>query len=199
MNTMAIAARKDEYIYAPSRVYSHSRAATAEALPNPEPERAPQPRQPGQAEAAPRTRPKEPAVKTRVHKGPSARQRRKQRVLPKVVSVACIFLIAAILIGVIVRYSMIALAYSAVNDLEDQIAESERSIAALNVQLNSVLDLNTARETALSAGLGYPTAEQIVHVRETIGSYQKDDGGTDGEPNQNQDASAEPDGDMNTD
>lgn len=30
---MAVAARKDEYVYAPSRVYSHSRAATAEALP----------------------------------------------------------------------------------------------------------------------------------------------------------------------
>ena len=107
---MAVAARKDEYVYAPSRVYSHSRAATAEALPNEMPQRAPRPEEPGSTEAEPRTRTREPAVKTRVQKGPSPRQRRKQRVLPKVASVACIFLIAAVLIGVIVRYSAIALA-----------------------------------------------------------------------------------------
>ena len=196
---MAVAARKDEYVYAPSRVYSHSRAATAEALPNEMPQQAPRPEEPGSAEAEPRTRTREPAVKTRVQTGPSPRQRRKQRVLPKVASVACIFLIAAVLIGVIVRYSAIALAYSAVNDLEDGIAESERNIAALNVQLNNALNIDAAREAALAAGLGYPTAEQIVRVRETVGNYQKNDGGTDGEPNQNQDASTNPDGGMNTD
>ena len=43
---MAVAARKDEYVYAPSRVYSHSRAATAEALPNEMPQRAPRPEEP---------------------------------------------------------------------------------------------------------------------------------------------------------
>ena len=80
---MAVAARKDEYVYAPSRVYSHSRAATAEALPNEMPQQAPRPEEPGSAEAEPRTRTREPAVKTRVQKGPSPRQRRKQRVLPK--------------------------------------------------------------------------------------------------------------------
>lgn len=163
------------------------------------PQRAPRPEEPGSTEAEPRTRTREPAVKTRVQKGPSPRQRRKQRVLPKVASVACIFLIAAVLIGVIVRYSAIALAYSAVNDLKDGIAESERNIAALNVQLNNALNIDAAREAALAVGLGYPTAEQIVRVRETVGNYQKNDGGTDGEPNQNQDASTNPDGDMNTD
>ena len=35
---MASAARKNEYIYAPSKVYSYSRAATAEALPQQEPQ-----------------------------------------------------------------------------------------------------------------------------------------------------------------
>ena len=85
------------------------------------------------------------------------------------------------------------------NDLKDGIAESERNIAALNVQLNNALNIDAAREAALAAGLGYPTAEQIVRVRETVGNYQKNDGGTDGEPNQNQDASTNPDGDMNTD
>lgn len=196
---MAVAARKDEYLYAPSRVYSHSRAATAEALPNDEPYSVPRTEEPdGQAEAAPRTRVKEPTVKTRVHKGPSARQRRKERVFPKVMSVACIFLIAAVLIGVIVRYSMISLAYSAVNDLTDQIEESKRNIAALNVQLNSALDMNAARDAALEAGLGYPTAEQIIRVQETVGSYQKNEG-TDGASNQKQDVSTDPDGDIDTD
>lgn len=194
---MAIAARKDEYIYAPSRVYSHSRAAVAEALPENAQEEVPRPAQPELKTVPQRTR--QPAVKTRIHRGVSVRQRRKQRTLPRVLSVGCVFIMAAILIGVIMRYSMITLAYSNINDLEDQIAESERNIAALNVQLNSAIDLNAARETALAAGLGYPTAEQIVTVRETVGSYQKDDGGADGELDQKQDEGADPAGSLDTD
>lgn len=173
---MAVAARKDEYLYAPSRVYSHSRQATAEALPRQpyaEPgEQAQTPQMPRQA--------KQPASKTRVNKGLSPRQRRKQRLMPMVFSVVGVFAIAAMLIGVINRYAAIALAYSAVNDLEDGIEESERNIAALNVQLNNALDINAARAAALEAGLWYPDAGQIVTVRQTVGSYTKldEDGGT---------------------
>ncbi|MBQ3200540.1 MAG: hypothetical protein IJB22_01355 [Clostridia bacterium] len=172
---MAVAARKDEYLYAPSRVYSHSRQATAEALPQ----------QPYTAspEEQPTTKPVrqagQPAVRTRVNKGLSPRRRRKQRIAPMVLSVVGVFAIAAMLIGVITRYASIALAYSAVNDLEDSIEESERNIAALNVQLNNALDINAARAAALEAGLWYPAADQIVTVRQTVGSYTKaDDGGT---------------------
>lgn len=168
---MAVAAKKEEYIYAPSRVYSHSRAATAEALPQAEPMEAPLP----QEEPIPAQRRRQPQVKTRVHRGVSPRQRRKQRLAPKVASVVGIFVIAAILIGVIVRYSAIALAYSNVNDLKNKIAESQRNIAALDVQLNNALNLGNARSAAEAAGLSYPTAGQIVSVHETIGSYQKND------------------------
>lgn len=188
---MAVAAKKAEYLYAPSRVYSQSRASTAEALPQAAPQ---------QQEAAPQqpARTKEPAVKTRVHKGPSPRQLRKQRILPKVASIACIFIAAAVLIGVIVRYSAITLAHSAVNQLTDDIAESERNIAALNVQLNNALSIEAARETAQEAGLWYPTAEQIVHVQETIGNYQRNEGGPEEDSGRNQDAGTNPDEDTDT-
>ncbi|MBE5785804.1 MAG: hypothetical protein E7330_08435 [Clostridiales bacterium] len=151
-------------------MYSHSRQATAEALPQ-QPYTAPE----EEIQAQPSRQIKQPAVKTRVHKEISPRQRRKQRIAPMVLSVVGVFVIAAIMIGVITRYASIALAYSAVNDLEDSIAESERNIAALNVQLNNALDINAARAAALEAGLWYPAAEQIVTVRQTVGSYTKHD------------------------
>ena len=168
---MAQTAKKDSYAYAPSRVYSYSRAATAEALPAeaPVPERA--------RPSAPQT--PHPAPRTRVKKEPSPTAKRKQRFLPKLMSFVGIFLAAAVLIFIVVRYSMIAEEYNGINSLKSEMEESRRRIAELQVKLDSAVDMEQARETASLAGFDYPTAEQIVDVDGVIGGYAKTSPGGD--------------------
>lgn len=149
---MAAAAGNDKYAYAPSRVYSYSRAAVAEELPEYEPA-APQPE-----------RHSHPVTHTRVKREPSPAQKRKRRFMPKLMSVIAVFAAAAVLIFIVVRYSAITSEWASVNALESDIAESERRITELEVQLDEAVNLDAARETATEAGLDYPTADQIVSV-----------------------------------
>ncbi len=153
---MATAARNDKYAYAPSRVYSYSRAAVAEELPEYEPEAAPQQPEP--------QRKTHPVTRTRIKREPTPALRRKQRLMPKILSVATVFAAAAVLIYIVVRYSAITAEWANVNALEAQIEESERRITELEVQLDEAINLDEARDTALNAGLDYPTADQIVDV-----------------------------------
>ncbi len=154
---MATAAGKTKYAYAPSRVYSYSNAALAEALPEYEParpQRAPRP-------SAPKAH---PGRQTRVNRETKPSVKRKQRLMPKFLSVVAVFAAAAVLIFMIVRYAMITAEWAGVNGLRADIAASERRIAELEVQLEEAADLVAAKETALDAGLNYPAAEQIVGV-----------------------------------
>lgn len=154
---MAVAANKNKYAYAPSRVYSYSRAAVAEALPAYEPEYEPK--------QAPRPAVKaHPGAKTRVRREPSAAAKRKQRFMPKFMSVSAVFIMAAMLIYIIVRYTMITAEWTDVNAMQAKIDESRRRITQLEVQLDAAADLVAAKDTALGAGLNYPTADQIVDV-----------------------------------
>ncbi len=162
---MAAAANKNKYAYAPSRVYSYSRAALAETLPEYEPARRPQ-----EAPPRPATKTKtHPGTSTRVKREPSPVVKRKQRFLPKLFSVAAVFMAAAVLIYIIVRYAAITTEWAAVNETQAEIDESLRRITQLEVQLDEATDLHLARETALEAGMGYPSADQIVDVESAYG------------------------------
>lgn len=158
---MAVAANKNKYAYAPSRVYSYSRAAVAEALPAYEPEYEPK-QTPRPAVKA------HPGAKTRVRREPSAATKRKQRFMPKFMSVSAVFIMAAMLIYIIVRYTMITAEWADVNAMQAKIDESRRRITQLEVQLDAAADLVAARDTALGAGLNYPTADQIVNVEGSV-------------------------------
>lgn len=160
---MAVTARKNEYVYAPSRVYSHSKAATAEALPN---HKTPN--------EAPRVKPAQKKVRkqseahsrTRVQRiGAAEAKKRKIYSLYKFVSVVLVFALAAVVILMLSRYTSISGAYTEINKLKSEITTKEQSIATLKVQLNGAISLEEARDEAVSSGLNYPTGEQIVKIR----------------------------------
>jgi len=69
------------------------------------------------------------------------------------------------MILILVRYAMISQEYVVVNETKELIEESSREIAALKVQLNTAVCLEEARAAALEAGMGYPTAEQIIRIQ----------------------------------
>ena len=164
---MAATAKKAQNVYAPSRVYSYSRAATAEKLAYPSYEE--DDNIPAQI---PRAEPKRHAApRTRIIREATPAQKRKQRTMPKLVSVIGVLTIAAILIGLVLRYAAITSAYSKVNAMEAKIEESRRRITELEVQLDEAVTLDEARSTALEEGLNYPNAGQIVKVNGAVGGY----------------------------
>ncbi|MEG1547557.1 MAG: hypothetical protein RR232_02270 [Clostridia bacterium] len=143
---MAVAAKKlqDDYGYAPTtRVYSHSRASVAEALPRYEPDI---------------------QVKTHVKRDAAPVAKPKRNIGKKLMTVLTIGVVAGTLMMLMIRYAQIAESYCAVNVLKNDIELREENIAALNVKLNSAIDIDAAREAAVKAGMGYPTADQIVMV-----------------------------------
>ncbi len=161
---MAVAARKNEYVYAPSRVYSYSRAATAEALPkeDPKPQR-------GMPKIGPDYLPKqknrEELERERAKRAETnARSRRSAGV--KIMSFLAIAITAAAIIGLLMRYAVIAYEFSQVNSLQKEIEKTQYDISALEVLFNSAVSLEAAKAAAAAQGMDYPTAEQIVHIVE---------------------------------
>ena len=145
---METAARTSEaYIeYNPAtRVYSYSSAATAEALPKVTPAR-------------------ENETRTRVtqHVTPAARHRKSRG--KKALAIFVTATLAAVVMVLMIRYASIASAYTEINDIRNDIELTEREIASLNVELNTSVNIDEAREAALRAGMSYPTAEQIIDV-----------------------------------
>ena len=190
---MAATAKKGQNIYAPSRVYSYSRAATAEQLPYEEGESIPA--------QIPRAEPKRHAApQTRIMREATPAAKRKQRTLPKLISVTGVLVIAAVLIGLVFRYASIASAYRTVNGTQKKIEESQRRITELQVQLDEAVSMDEARQAAAQAGLNYPTAEQIVEVNGAVGGYMngaartqtQDEQTTDTESEQEPDGGTEP-------
>lgn len=174
---MAATAKKGQNVYAPSRVYSYSRAATAEKLPYEEAESIPA--------QIPRAEPKRHAApQTRIMREATTAQKRKQRTLPKLISVTGVLMIAAVMIGLVFRYASIASAYRMVNSTQKKIEESQRRITELEVQLDEAVSLDEARLAAAQAGLNYPTAEQIVEVNGAVGGYMNGAAKTQTEPEQ---------------
>lgn len=174
---MAATAKKGQNVYAPSRVYSYSRAATAEKLPYEEAESIPA--------QIPRAEPKRHAApKTRIMREATTAQKRKQRTLPKLISVTGVLVIAAVMIGLVFRYASIASAYRTVNSTQKKIEESQRRITELEVQLDEAVSLDEAMLAAAQAGLNYPTAEQIVEVNGAVGGYMNGAAKTQTEPEQ---------------
>lgn len=154
---MAVAAKKldNELRYAPAtRVYTQDSAAPA----------------------------LEPQVKPgrQVSPAQATRIARSARPRPKVSPGRLMFVTLAIMTGsalmiiTLVRYAMITQEYAVVNETREQIEESGREIAALKVQLNAAVSLEEARAAALEAGMGYPTAEQIIRIQ---GGQQAQSGG----------------------
>ena len=80
------------------------------------------------------------------------------------VALCAVLAAAAAILLVMVRYSDIAVQYAVVNDYKTTIEENNRTLAELEVRLNSAVSLEEAREAALAAGLGYPAASQIVSI-----------------------------------
>ncbi len=153
---MAVAAKKldNERRYAPAatRVYAQSAAAPALA-PNPQ----------AQPQAAPRPTIASPARATRIARAAQPRPRVSPGRL--LFTTLGIMAGAALMILILVRYAMISQEYALVNDTKEQIEASGREIAALKVQLNAAVSLDEARAAALAAGMGYPTADQIVRIQ----------------------------------
>ena len=134
---MAVAARKldNDYVYA--------RSSTMRVYTHRMPAEADTP----QAEAV-----AQPAVKPRY----SPLQR---------LAVTCGILMSAIaILAIMVRYATITEQYAVVNQYKNTIEENKRTLDRLEVRLNSAVNLDEARETALAAGLGYPAASQIVKI-----------------------------------
>ena len=86
-------------------------------------------------------------------------QKRKQRTLPKLISVTGVLMIAAVMIGLVFRYASIASAYRAVNSTQKKIEESQRRITELEVQLDEAVSLDEARRAAAQAGLAKTQTE----------------------------------------
>lgn len=145
---MAVAAKKNDhvYAYAPTRVYSYSRT---EAV----------------AEAAPRIKKAPPpSPKLQPQKQIKAAARANPHVLKKLLSFVFVMAMAGLMLFVVTRYAKINDEYAAVNTLKSNIKAAKQNIEALNVQLNTSVSIEQAREAAIRAGMGYPTAEQIVRV-----------------------------------
>ena len=140
---MAVAARKidTEYVYAGSpamRVYTH-RVPRAEEVPVVQ--------QQEQAQEQPASKP--------AH---------SYSLIQKLLTTCAILAAAAAILLVMVRYADIAVQYAVVNEHKTTIEENNRTLAELEVRLNSAVSLEEAREAALAAGLGYPAASQIVSI-----------------------------------
>lgn len=137
---MAVAARKidTEYVYAGSpamRVYTH-RVPKAE----------------------------EASVVQQEQAQPAAKPVHSYSLIHKLLTTCAVLAAAAAILLVMVRYSDIAVQYAMVNDYKTTIEENDRTLAELEVRLNSAVSLEEAREAALAAGLGYPAASQIVSI-----------------------------------
>ncbi len=161
---MAATAKKGHSAYAQSRVYSYSRTATAEKLPYEDDENIP-------AQIPRVERKRHAAPQTRIIRETTPAQKRKQRTVPKIVSIAGVATIAAIMILLVLRYAQIATAYSNINSIKEDIEESRRKITELEVQLDEAVSIEEARLAAARSGLNYPTADQIVTVNGAVGGY----------------------------
>ena len=140
---MAVAARKidTEYVYAGSpamRVYTH---------------RVPR------AEEGPVVQQQEQAQEQ-----PASKPAHSYSLIQKLLTTCAILAAAAAILLVMVRYADIAVQYAVVNEHKTTIEENNRTLAELEVRLNSAVSLEEAREAALAAGLGYPAASQIVSI-----------------------------------
>jgi len=138
---MAVAARKNdtEYVYAGSpamRVYTHRVQRAEEA----------------------------PAVQQEEAQQPAAKPAHSYGLMHKLLTTCAVLAAAAAILLVMVRYSDIAVQYAVVNDYKTTIEENNRTLAELEVRLNSAVSLEEAREAAWAAGLGYPAASQIVSI-----------------------------------
>ena len=138
---MAVAARKNdtEYVYAGSpamRVYTHRVQRAEEA----------------------------PAVQQEEAQQPAAKPAHSYGLMHKLLTTCAVLAAAAAILLVMVRYADIAVQYAVVNEHKTTIEENNRTLAELEVRLNSAVSLEEAREAALAAGLGYPAASQIVSI-----------------------------------
>ncbi len=107
----------------------------------------------------------------------STRQSRRTKVRPRKKSInaagkfallcSVLFLsVSAVL--VVAGYANITQEYSTVNDLKDEIEQSELRLAELNAQLACAVTLDDALEAAQRMGMNYPTADQYVAVGEKL-------------------------------
>ena len=140
---MAVAARKidTEYVYAGSpamRVYTHRVPRAEEAAVAQQQEQA--------------------------QEQPASKPAHSYSLIQKLLTTCAILAAAAAVLLVMVRYADIAVQYAVVNEHKTTIEENNRTLAELEVRLNSAVSLEEAREAALAAGLGYPAASQIVSI-----------------------------------
>lgn len=149
---MAVPAKKSEtYEYAPTRVYSYSRSSVAYAA---EP-----------VEKVPERKPRqETKQETRQRVKENTQAKAKPQLKRAVLACCSVAFMAAAVLFVITRFAAVNQAYSALNDVKEDIKAAEREIEVLSVQLNNSVDIDAAREAAIKAGMGYPTAEQVVKL-----------------------------------
>lgn len=105
-----------------------------------------------------------PVVQQQEQVQPVERPVRSYSLMQKLLTTCAILAAAAATLLVMLRYADIAVQYAMVNDYKTTIEENDRTLAELEVRLNSAVSLEEAREAALAAGLGYPAASQIVSI-----------------------------------
>lgn len=146
-----------ERSYAPDqRVYAPTRGSAAYAYA--EPAESPYPYAPPAAE---------PQQK------PAAAPARKPKVKPlslggRLLIVISILMVTGASLTMVARYAMIAQQYGLVNELKDDIEDSELRLAQLNVALECAVSLDDAKAAAERMGMTYPTAAQYVAVGEPL-------------------------------
>ncbi len=141
---MAVAARKleNEYAYMPAtRVYSKAAALRAQ-------------------------REQEKAENDRIERAQRAARAKaaSKEALRKLSILLAVAVAMASILLMLIRYCNINSEYAAVNILKTNIENVKQEITGLNVQLNSAVSLQEAREAAEKAGLGYPKGNQIVTI-----------------------------------
>lgn len=106
----------------------------------------------------------QPAVQQQVQTRSVQRPAHSYSIIQKLLTTCAVLAAAAAILLVMLRYADIAAQYAKVNEYKATIQENSRTLAELEVRLNSAVSLEEAREAALAAGLGYPAASQIVSI-----------------------------------
>jgi len=96
------------------------------------------------------------------------RQRSELTPLGRLGIMFCIFVFAGMLVFVLSGYERISRAYSAINDLNDEIEEIELNIDALEAEIEKAVTIEAAQNYAISHGMQYAQESQLLQAGKPI-------------------------------
>ena len=92
----------------------------------------------------------------------SMRQSSELSIFARLGIMLCMFIFAGMLVFILSGYERISRAYSAVNDLNDQIEEIELTIDALEAEIEKAVTIEAAQQYAVSHGMQYAQESQLL-------------------------------------